>query len=600
MNRWLARQIGAGLEHSSGPVILLDPDGVLADHDIESIDSSGETVQVSDWLELRRFWDLDLRRRSGNRSAVLLVTSTAFQFPTDLPWDIQNGADAVTRIRWPVPEPLRGLFKVSFAQADRLVDAAARHNVLPTVAAAEAFEIKRGDLATELAEIARLHLTADIPAELWEQMTSWFTTPIAQAVAEANGELTPLQTTWNDWLASGGQGPRAAEMESAAGSLISLLTNGLLQPAPSSGDGCPAWALIGVREPDQQEVLRELLERRPEDPENFDGWVETASWWGQVRFTISRTPASTLMAGDAWQVWEEIDRSFIQWLRGQYGTTLLSAVGAGTYPKGVHQIAKFLARRVDAGTRVLLVVLDGLGFAQWHQLRQKLSLQVKQAVGCLAMVPTLTSISRQAIFAGVLPRDFAASITTTRKEPKLWTSFWTDNGLDRSDIAYDRVLGGYPDDVPELRGQAAAVVVNAVDEILHGAEVLGDRQVAAGIDAWAQAGFLASLLETAANAGFETWITSDHGNLETMRGEIPREGKFVESAGKRVRLYPNSVLRDAASAYGQVWDPPGYPEDANKPLFATGRMGFQTAPVCVSHGGLSIDEVIVPLVEVTM
>ena len=107
-------------------------------------------------------------------------------------------------------------------------------------------------------------------------------------------------------------------------------------------------------------------------------------------------------------------------------------------------------------------------------------------------------------------------------------------------------------------------------------------------------------METAANAGFETWITSDHGNLETMRGEIPREGKLVESAGKRVRLYPNSVLRDAASAYGQVWDPPGYPEDANKPLFATGRTGFQTAAVCVRHGGLSIDEVIVPLVEVTM
>ena len=163
MNRWLVRQIGAGLEHPTGPVILLDPDRVLTDHDIGSIDSSGETVQVSDWLELRRFWDLDLRRRSGNRSAVILVTSTDFQLPRDLPWDIENAADAVTRIRWPVPEPLRGLFKVSFAHADRLVDAAASYDMLPTVAAAEAFEIKRGDLATELAEIARLHLIADIP-----------------------------------------------------------------------------------------------------------------------------------------------------------------------------------------------------------------------------------------------------------------------------------------------------------------------------------------------------------------------------------------------------------------------------------------------------
>ena len=79
----------------------------------------------------------------------------------------------------------------------------------------------------------------------------------------------------------------------------------------------------------------------------------------------------------------------------------------------------------------------------------------------------------------------------------------------------------------------------------------------------------------------------------------PKEGQTVESAGTRVRLYPNEVLRDGAAEFGVVWDPPGYPRGTRCPLFAQGRTGFQQSGTRVSHGGLSLDEVIVPFMQVT-
>jgi hypothetical protein len=75
------------------------------------------------------------------------------------------------------------------------------------------------------------------------------------------------------------------------------------------------------------------------------------------------------------------------------------------------------------------------------------------------------------------------------------------------------------------------------------------------------------------------------------------EGPLVDHAGTRVRLYENAVLRDTARPDGIEWDPPGLPP-GKAPLFAAGRTGYHSGGRKVSHGGLSLDEVIVPFARV--
>ncbi len=147
---------------------------------------------------------------------------------------------------------------------------------------------------------------------------------------------------------------------------------------------------------------------------------------------------------------------------------------------------------------------------------------------------------------------------------------------------------------------AYGVVVNAVDDLMHTSELFGDAQLLANLDVWVENGFLADLVARASAAGIETWITADHGNLECIGSGSIAEGVAIESSGKRLLRYPNRTLRDASAAEGVVWDDiPGLPSTAEPLLFAAGRSAFTNNAVSISHGGLSLDEVIVPLARVT-
>lgn len=597
MKEWVRAQVGRVIGEASGAAVLLDPDGMLTQVDLEELADEVEVIHVADWIDLRRAWDLDIRRRDSVQLAAVLIVSDDFRSANDLPWDIEHEAAAVIRVRCPVPDELRPLFRSSGDFADPLAAAAERHRSTADIVKA-AFEIRSGQVADELDAIARLRLDPATPAAIWDHLLDVFVTQLARDVVARRGGLDGLQEAWKDWLESGAEAPFADPLARAPAALIAMLGSGLLAPAPVRAADLPQWVSLGASDPDPDAVVAQLLGMEPALPSTVAEWIDAASWWGQIRAAIASQAAPPSSANLAWEAWRRLDEGFVDWLRRSYGSTLQAASAT---PRAVHQIAPYLARRVEEGARIVLLVIDGLGFAQWQQLRNAAGIKVVQATGCFAMIPTLTTVSRQAIFAGALPIDFADTITTTAAEPRRWQSFWGEHGLASRDVSYTRTLGSDPSDVPTLVGRAIAVVVNAVDEMLHAAEVLGDRQVASGVDVWARAGFLQTLVEIATAGGYEVWVTSDHGNLPAVPGHVLREGLAVsDAAGTRVRLYANEVLRGQSASFGIAWDPPGYPRGTRCPLFAPGRSGFFGSGTRVSHGGLSIDEVIVPFAQVAV
>jgi PglZ domain len=597
VNEWLRSQIGRALAGGHGPIVLLDPDGVIAEEEVADLAESYELVRVRCWADLRRTWDLDVRRGDALRQLVVLVVDRSFQTAAELPFDIEQEAMSVVRVRWPVPASLHALFRAAGDHRDALANAA-RSNTSDIATVTSAFAIRAGNSSDELGSVARIRLDPSTPTELWDCLDGAFATELAQSVVADRGDLVQIQTAWNDWLRDGMSSPYDFTLRNAPGPLISMLSAGLLSPAAAMDANLPRWTSVGASEPDPDALTTQLLAAQPAMPTTLPGWIETASWWGQLRGVIAAQPTQPPAYETAWAAWEILDEAFVAWLRRSYGSQLLSA---SSTPRGVHQVAPFLARRVDSGSKVVLLVVDGLGFAQWHQLRTVVGMKAVQATGCLAMIPTLTTVSRQAIFAGSLPLDFPDTLKTTSGEPKHWLRFWTEHGLLPTEVSYHRTTGADVADVPELGGRAVGIVVNAVDEILHSAEVLGDRQVSSSVDLWARAGFVSTLLQRAAAGGYEVWITSDHGNLPTIPGNVLREGQTVyDAAGTRVRLYPNEVLRSRSAAFGVVWDPPGYPRGTRCPLFASGRTGFHGGGSRVSHGGLSMDEVIVPFAQVVL
>lgn len=594
MNRWLARQLVELDSVQVGVAVVLDADRVV-EHD----QLNGEVAEVSDWWHLRSAYEQHGRRRpvEAGRLTLLLQGPVATE---PLPWDIERASGTVLSVRLPGPPGVRAILaELEGEEAEGAIDAvAARGDAAALVGSVAGMPLPPTPLprGAQLRLASRLVVRPARSPRLLELASRWVDDPNLADLLRTPPEIMWLQQEW-DRYARGDSG-WAADFESARTELGQLFAAELLKPVVTDRN-LPLWAGVGVRVPTNEELAKRLLTERPDPfpPSDQAGWVAVAEWWGTIRRLVAGGPPA--LRQRAWDTWAEIDSAFLSWLRSRYGVTLSSAA---RWPPAVHRVADHLARRMRDGVarRVLLIVVDGLGHTQWAHLRQRLTLTVVQPGSTFALVPTYTTVSRQAIFTGDLPATYPQSLWSTHPERSRWRAFWERQGLSGHVIAYHRVMGRLPHDRIEFgEARAVGVVLNAVDELMHTSELFGDAQLLANLDLWASNGFLDDLVLRADAAGFEVWITADHGNLECVATPPPSEGLAIEAAGKRLLRYPNRVLRDASTVEGIVWDDiPGLPSTAEPLRFAPGRFAYTNHQLSVSHGGLSLDEVVVPYTQV--
>jgi hypothetical protein len=278
----------------------------------------------------------------------------------------------------------------------------------------------------------------------------------------------------------------------------------------------------------------------------------------------------------------------------------------------VHHVPRYLAMRRSAGEdRIALLVFDGLALDQWVQIREHLSAKVPEFSadegGCFAWLPTLTSISRQALFSGLKPREFQGSMDTTSQEPSLWTKFWQENGLKRPEVLYQKglkrseQLAALEESLSKPTTKVAGIVVDMIDEIVHGA-MLGKRGVAGQIREWCDTGFIEKLFLMLSKHGYQIYLTADHGNVDAEGIGRLSQGVVSELKGERVRAYRSEDL--ASSVPPEIdafqFGGPGLPTDF-LPLYASERGAFvPKGNKIVAHGGMALEELIVPFVKIRM
>lgn len=395
-----------------------------------------------------------------------------------------------------------------------------------------------------------------------------------------------------------------------------LFVEGILVPVQAANltVDVSSWIRYGVVEDDadDDEVrifrLFELIEQKlPTVESRHDDWTDFALKWAELSALIHYGSSSTHRS--QWrEIGDALNETFATWLREHYASLITLPP---IRPAMGHHLARLLAREMeDSGEkRVALIVVDGLSLDQWVTVRWVLNGQnsdfVMRESATFAWIPTLTSVSRQAIFFGKPPQFFPASINSTDSEEKLWQQFWTDNGLSRPEIAYKRGLGSgdVSKDLDETvnPGQTKAVglVVDMVDKIMHGMQ-LGAMGMHGQVAQWCQGGYLGKLIDYLLDHDYDIWLTSDHGNIECEGKGRPTEGVLVEIRGARARVYQTPEFRSqVASAFtsAREWEPVGLP-DKYFPLVAGGRDAFvNPGNSIVGHGGITLEEVIVPLVK---
>ncbi len=398
-----------------------------------------------------------------------------------------------------------------------------------------------------------------------------------------------------------------------------LFYEGLLEAVPheKAESLSKTWLAIGIRTDEQADRTRRidglidaLASTVPKEDTRHEDWFHFAKAWAElVALTLESDtilPESTRQEMVTLQT--QIDSALVSWLQNRYaGLVNLPPVP----PVMLHHIPRFLSRYINDAKehRVAFVLVDGLSLDQWIVIRKELARQRPiyrfRENTVFAWIPTITSVSRQAAFAGKPPIYFPNSIHTTDKEPALWTQFWVDQGLTQQEVAYEKGLGdGALDSVEVMvarqRTRVMGLVVDKVDKIMHGME-LGIAGMHNQVRQWAGQPFMANLVDLLLGNGFRVYLSSDHGNIEAAGCGRPAEGAVADLRGERARIYSDSLLR------GQVkerfpdaleWPAVGLPDDFLA-LLAPGRSAFvRETERLVGHGGASIEELVVPFVQI--
>jgi hypothetical protein len=386
------------------------------------------------------------------------------------------------------------------------------------------------------------------------------------------------------------------------------------------------WLGIGVRTApieDRSRRLDKLIDSLqtsiPADNAKHTDWFHFAREWAELVLLLNEQSDAILRETNehAKNLQAKVDKGFTAWLFKRYaGLVNLPPVP----PVMLHHLPRFLARQVgeDRNAKIALIVVDGLAMDQWLVIRSALVSKQpdfrfrEQAV--FAWIPSLTSVSRQAAFAGKAPIFFPNSIQTTDREPALWAQFWADQGFTPNEVVYikglgdlsacDAQAGGSLESVSEAlshpKARVAGLVVDKVDKIMHGME-MGTAGMHNQVCQWAKQPYLHTLLDLLLDRGFRVYLTSDHGNIEAEGCGRPAEGAMADLRGERVRIYPDAALRGKVKKRlpaALEWEPVGLPNDY-LPLLAPSRKAFvREKERLVSHGGISIEEVIVPLVQI--
>ncbi len=395
---------------------------------------------------------------------------------------------------------------------------------------------------------------------------------------------------------------------------VSPQSLGFLDFKPRSED----WFRIGLyidEISDQKYRFKKLLELIHETLPTVDApyrdWFSFAYRWSELLVLwqqIGNAEEPTLTSAFS-NLQERIDTAFLDWVLERYNTLHYQSPA---HPAMLHHVAFFMARQVNLRNKqkIALVLIDGLALDQWLIVRRELSQQKAQwqfqEEALFALIPTITSVSRQAAFAGKPPIGFPNSIHVTSKEPALWQQFWIDRGFTAQQIAYTSGLRDqhHLERVEELASHPAirvlGLVVDKIDRISHSKES-GTPGMHEQIRPWVRQGFLTSLLDSLVENGFKVFITADHGNIAAVGIGRPSEGAAAEYRGERVRIYTESSLRTKVKEKfpaAIAWDSPTLPPNY-LPLLAPNRQAFVTkGEEVVAHGGISMEELIVPFIQI--
>ncbi len=645
--------------------IVEDPDRLMTEPGIQEvlIDRGFEFYPFDNSIELRYFYELKVRNKGSKELAEPLVISidTDYASVGDLPFDITKRSRVVSLslddcfpdlfhevLKCLEPEELDTLEQaITEYTPGKLGDTASRDFVLRHIyqVAPEVIQTPADLLRTLL----RIHYRDIVLPDLLKlrlidllsknpQFHNW---PLKTIIENRQSFFCFLEEHWSEYVnavkRSQAQGSKEPPVEYSVqpdkSSVIilpyghddvrvyidNLFLEGFLKPIEIDDPKQLSnhWSLVGVKLGPEKESKKRLSglitlchDTLPEEDARHQVWLQFAFRWAEL-CAIYHSHNGIVNKSTITELRKLIDAQFKNWMLKKYNSLHNHPPMP---PVMLHHIPRNMAREIESSSHAksALILIDGLALDQWVTLRNGMDISHRLTESSVfAWVPTLTSVSRQALFSAKSPYQFAKTIHTTSSEPKAWQQYWLEHGLDSSEIFYRKSLGTDDDilvlidQLSDHRLRSVGLVINTVDDIMHGMK-LGSEGMHNQIDVWANKGYLSQLIEALIGYGFTIHLTSDHGNVEALGCGKINEGAVADTRGERTRVYQTEALRTEVektiklkSQNAIPWPQIGLPSDY-WPIVMSGREAFVAKnEKIVGHGGISIEEVIVPYIKIS-
>ena len=322
--------------------------------------------------------------------------------------------------------------------------------------------------------------------------------------------------------------------------------------------------------------------------EQADGCIDYKEW-----FAIAEEKAQLDVLAVKYQIsldTTEINRSFKKYVLSQYGK--LSACLDSASPVLVSRAMEYMK---ENSKRFVIIVMDGMAEFDWNVLQTSFNDLVYRKTSVFAMIPTVTSVSRQCLLSNKLPVKLLEPWKQS-KEKSEFVACAKEMGFKENQISYQR---GYNSEFASTI-YCGAVIINDVDDIVHG-QKLGRTGMYHEMKILSDQAKLATMVKRFLSAGFDVYISADHGNTTRKGiGKVMSSGVETETKSKCLLVLKDFADKDSIKESKHLLEFPKYylPKSYDYLICDVGESFDAKDEEVMSHGGISLDECIVPFVQI--
>jgi len=331
----------------------------------------------------------------------------------------------------------------------------------------------------------------------------------------------------------------------------------------------------------EYDLLNSLLDKEI----NSIGWGNIAKKWSHLVYLNENNKLDNDLDGLA----KRVDNKFLNFIVNEYNDLV--------YDQRFQYAplnSEILTNLLKDDQKIALICLDGMSYKDWFVVKSyldsNLDLKLHEHFS-YAIIPTITSYSRRAIFSAKTPLEDDGRFN----EKKLFRKKILKNKkTKKKNIFFDRT--NEPDIFELLGYEYIGLIYNFIDEIAH--QATSERLKFNNLINFLNESKFSAVINNLLDKNFRVYLCSDHGNLYCKGNGFNPSRDLIEKRASRSVLYRSWELADNEEFENKLVL--NFPNIIGEEYILTmkNRRKLGNSEAGFTHGGVNIEEVIIPFIEV--